>query len=258
MRVLALLLPDLLARCRAALEHRNSVVAVTGHLACAAITSEAWDVFVLDPRIGRDDLFDSVLKAVEASFIPLCLYASPMNPVIARRITAAAARGCTCIVIQDFDDSPPGFRRCLERARETQTRVCLLDAVGAEIARMPERLQAGLVSALCGPLVPTTVNALAKEIRASRHTLDRWTRQAGFRGPKLLLDCIRLARYRDFAPSDLGHQAILERSGFTTERKARERCRLLLRAPLRFAARAMSTAEFASRLVAVIRIPSIA
>lgn len=260
MRILACLLPDAQSRFQAALGHRHSVTSVTSHPGLSlAIRSNSWDVFVLDPRLGRDEFFQVTLEAVDSSSVPLCLYTPPIDVIVARRIAVAASHGCTCVVVQGFDDAPASLARYLTRARELQTRVSLLAVARRHIGRLPELFQAQFVQALCGPNVPPTVNALAIQVRASRHTLDRWTRQAGMRSPKLLLDCIRLARYRDFfSVSRSGNRAVLDLAGFASARNARERCRLMLRVPLRVAATVMSTTDVASCLFAAITLPMVA
>jgi hypothetical protein len=254
MRILVCVSPELLAHFHGVFGRDHTIVVETAPSRLVqALGNGVWDAFVLDPNLGRDSFFRATIDVVAKSSVAVTLYSAGLDATVAMRILYASSRGCSRLVLRGFDDEASSFRRQLAKSRAMQTRIRFLALVADRIRRMPESYQSEVVTTVCGSHVPATVDEFARRIGASRHSLDRWTHRAGLRGPKLLLDSIRLARYRDYFTASRAEQyAVLERAGFDSERSARERCRRVLGVPLRMLVSEMSTNELATQLYAAI------
>jgi AraC-like DNA-binding protein len=159
----------------------------------AMLRRHACDALVFDPGLLDTDDFETVMRAVNESGVPMLIYTA-LGPLAARRIVEAVDHTAREMVLRGSDDTPELLRQKLAALVVPSAQAMVFSAVASHFRIFPEQLQIVSVGLFGRHALPRWVSGLVKETGLARRTIDRWMDRGGIFGASRMLDVVRFAR----------------------------------------------------------------
>jgi len=200
--VAAHLPPGSLARLRSVLSADDELTAVADWTSLsAALHSQAIDLIVVDPRLGRDgaaldDSEPSVLLTLLTEFrsVPAILYSNHSREGL-RAVLPLLRSGAYQVIFRGFDDTRERLRTLLDQVAASIIGERLLDVIlpRLEAVDAPAEVVQAVARLFRAPRAFRTVHQLAAVTGRQRGMLDRWMNKAGLAPASVLILAARVA-----------------------------------------------------------------
>lgn len=159
----------------------------------AMLREHACDALVFDPGLVDAEDFQTVMRAVNESGVPMLIYTA-LGPSAARRIVDAVDHTAREMILRGSDDMPELLRQKLTALIAPSAPAMVLSAVASRFRMFPEELQTVSVGLFARARLPRWVSGIVQETGLPRRTVDRWMDRGGIFGASRLLDVVRFAR----------------------------------------------------------------
>lgn len=222
------------------------------------LTSAQYDGIVFDPTPVRDSVrLEALIGAVERTDTPTLIY----SPLSSRHDVACLASGVgrlsAELVLFGVDDELGLLRRRIDGLASASVSALMLKLLFRRLVHLDAPLDRHCVGLFGGHAIPRTVPQFLLEVGRSRSWADASARSQGLRSVSSLLRVARAGRAWEFLQAPLSNvDATAEVCGYGTRRAMEDNFRAISGEPPRRAARLLSAAEFAYRLIRAFEVPS--
>ncbi len=173
---------------RTRLTSATTVTVAVQHLA----DESDWDLFVVDPDLVAQQDIRQFLEDLPRYCPPILVY-TPLTRTSAATIGIMAEK-VRSVLFKDFDDGVYAFRRTLREGNPRTLGPRMVGRIAQKLDSLPVSLRRGTVAAFCAREPITSVKQLARITSLSRRSVDRWFRNVGLGGGKLVLSISHFLR----------------------------------------------------------------
>jgi AraC-like DNA-binding protein len=165
----------------------NTVACDSGPGLIAAARTGSIGVIIGDPTLDAGGCADALIEARKRfPGIEVVAYVA-LTPATIPCLLRLAAQGVSEVIIRGHDDSVHRFGQIVQLAAMRSTRVAMLAALQAELARLPGALRDAVGALFRNPIRYRTVTDLALSAGMGRRTVYRQLQLAGIASPRLLV-----------------------------------------------------------------------